>query len=41
MLEEYRFQMGRFGTLEFRGDGEVDLIDVNDDEDKLVSYFNM
>ncbi|CAH1452702.1 unnamed protein product [Lactuca virosa] len=36
MLEEHGLQMGRFGTLEFRGDEEVDLIDVDDDEDKLV-----
>ncbi|CAH1429803.1 unnamed protein product [Lactuca virosa] len=28
--------MGRFGTLKFHGDGEVDVIDVNDDEDKPV-----
>ncbi|CAH1440015.1 unnamed protein product [Lactuca virosa] len=36
MLEEHGLRMGKFGTLEFRGDGEVDLIDVNDDQDKLV-----
>ncbi|CAH1431834.1 unnamed protein product [Lactuca virosa] len=36
MLEEHGLRMGKFVTLEFRGDGEVDLIDVNGDEDKLV-----
>ncbi|CAI9296588.1 unnamed protein product [Lactuca saligna] len=35
MLEEHGLRMGKFGTLEFRGDGEVDLVDVNGDEDKL------
>ena len=27
--------------MEFRADGEVDPIDVNGDEDKVVSYFNI
>ena len=41
MLEEHGLRNGKFGTLEFRADGEVDPIDVNGDEDKVVSYFNI
>ncbi|CAI9299895.1 unnamed protein product [Lactuca saligna] len=35
MLEEHGFRNGKFGTLEFRADGEVDPIDVNGDEDNV------